>query len=223
MELVQASGKVVEEPALDAIDRLAQELKMQYCFFPAMDKTFGNAILWRECIFPGTTTGHETIHIASQENRSVGYVRFNDTFVFVTHLDHRLEETRMCQLESVFNFINKCTADVPGAHVILGGDLNALDLTDYEPETLDAIRQRRHGHWEEPRGNVISELKTQGWVDCWKTCNPTQRNPSTCEYQTRIDYIWTRQTNVGAVKSCAIIKDMRGSDHDAILCEFTFL
>jgi endonuclease/exonuclease/phosphatase family metal-dependent hydrolase len=214
VKVLSERGEKALNTVSDALEMLARDLGMRFAFFPAMDASFGNAILWKDS--GDCKTYCKEIAVSGEETRSVGALLLKGRNFFVTHLDHKREATRVAQLTKVLDFIREHHS----IQLILGGDLNALDLSDYDSETNQQIAHvREQGNWEKPEDHLVRLLQGQGWTDCWKQKHSAVSNPSTCEYGTRIDYIWTDRPET--VVSCDIQR-MKGSDHDAVVCEFSF-
>jgi endonuclease/exonuclease/phosphatase family metal-dependent hydrolase len=218
--IVKSNDGIVEAvSSITALERLAKELGMEYHFFPAMDETFGNAILWRASVLGNTSTSSTRIHCSDKEEvRSIGTLIAGNLQFHITHLDHKCEDTRLRQLQQVMQHISTTKN---GNFSLLCGDFNALDLSDYAQDMLERIqRERLEGAWEEPREEVTVALKTCGWIDSWKSCNPNVYNPSTCDRGTRIDFIWqsSATTSSSNIRSCEI-KHGTGSDHSMVICE----
>ena len=81
--------------------------------------------------------------------------------VCALHLDPHDERTRLRQLAR----FSEAIARRAPAHLVLG-DFNALRLSDYPDDALDAVRVARTRHdREEPRGDVIAQMDALGYVD----------------------------------------------------------
>ena len=86
---------------------LAKSLDMEYSFQPALDETFGNAILWRKnrrnlAVTPQTLSSRVTVKFGDTEARSfVSITVIIDGVpltIYNTHLDDKKEEIRLHQM-----------------------------------------------------------------------------------------------------------------------------
>lgn len=215
--------------------RVAHELQMQSFFAPA-GSFLGNAILTKPPI-----VDEEALALTggSGEVRSAQIVTLNlydKTICCVsTHLDHRYEDDRCKQLRKLLRPLAKNKADIR----LIGGDFNALRLTDYPNVRLDQVSQlRKKNHWEEPIQDTVLMMDNQGWVDALrfaqaehlddykeKLTAPLQdKDQSSCWAGTRIDYFWVHETSLSHCKvhSCGFIQS-DASDHLPLLIELSLL
>lgn len=163
---------------------LAKFLHMEYSFQPALDETFGNAILWRRnlAVAPQTLSSRVTVKFGVTEARSfVSIIVTIDGVpltIYNTHLDDKKEEIRLHQMRMLL-----AQVDHPKAHLIVG-DLNALRCTDYSNEKLAEITAtRKEANIEDPKFDLLKELEEKHH---YRSGVPFD---ITCEYGTRIDYI----------------------------------
>lgn len=150
--------------------------------------------------------------------------------IYVTHLDHRDEQIRMCQLEKLMDVIKEeSQALYRGCsfpHLIMG-DFNALTRSDYTDEQWEAIRLvREKNEWESPTSELMSILTDKlGYHDIiGDYCKRMGISvPLTSRFDTRVDYILASAEcintmnfiNAGAIQSDA-------SDHLPIFADIIF-
>ena len=151
--------------------------------------------------------------------------------VCALHLDPHDERTRLRQLAR----FSEAIARRDPAHLVLG-DFNALRLSDYPDDALDAVRVARTRHdREEPRGDVIAQMDALGYVDLLRLMRAATPGAyrdalltplpdgarATCWAKTRIDYAWASPAAL-ALRSLvrADIVETDASDHHAVVVEF---
>lgn len=144
--------------------------------------------------------------------------------VFSLHLDHVLEPTRIAQLNKLKPILDQ--ENVP--HVIMG-DFNALTKQDYTTEYEAEVRAvRESGNWELPHYDVTALMVEWGYIDLWAKINPTikDQDVKTCEYSTRIDYIWVSKSMDEKIDyektTCRILDEVHFSDHFPVLASIVF-
>jgi endonuclease/exonuclease/phosphatase family metal-dependent hydrolase len=189
-----------EVPAeTNTLSRVAAALKMHSRFAPA---TFlGNALL---SVQPPRAFECFPLSAGNVEARSafiatLGWEGGSMRFIG-THLDPLYESDRMRQLTQL---LGRLRARPSEALTVLGGDLNALCLADYEDAALAGIRAHRdRSRREPPRGEVTQHLAAHGFVDLWRHAQAAQAAQAdagrrvaigplaTCWAGTRIDYLW---------------------------------
>ena len=124
--------------------------------------------------------------------------------VFVTnvHLNYQHEHIRKEELSDILEKIDSYTKEYPS---ILLGDFNALTKSDYSEKEWGKIsRIRKYGKWELPVHELTDELKKE-WYDCG-----SKDKHKTCRYDTRIDYIYTKNvkvTSYGVIQTIPHISD----------------
>lgn len=104
------------------------------------------------------------------------------------HLDNQNEKNRKKELNSILEKISFLTNDYPS---ILLGDFNSLTKKDYTlKEWGEIYKIRKNGFWELPLTGLTDYLKLE-WFD------PGSKDKNkTCRYNTRIDYIYTKNINI---------------------------
>lgn len=195
-------------------------MKYNFRFGEAADATFGNAIMSKYSILQHSN--HLLQKLKEEERRSmlcitVDHPQLKDVKICVTHLDQKHEEARVRELESIFSELKD------SEQVILLGDFNSLDLSDYSHEFLAKINKERNDcKWEECRGEITSLLKERKYKDCWKDTHNSIKNPKTISRGTRIDYIWTHNFPL-ILKECSNVEfENNPSDHDPVQATFGF-
>ena len=119
--------KPVTETSLSRISAAMNLTPKDYRFEPALDETFGNAIIGKAA----NEANGMKLRIEGRERRSVCrmFVDSGSNWSFAvinTHLDEKCEETRLAQMKTILGWLEE---DVPH---ILCGDLNAL--SEWTPE-----------------------------------------------------------------------------------------
>ena len=236
--------RVVEGSDKPALEALAGRLGMHFVFgpclrWPAQDDlpaaAFGNALLSRWPIIasaahhlaPKEADQQRLLEGKEQRGLLEGRILLPDgqTFtVYVTHLDHTDEETRLVQLRAARQWLGR---DRNRPHIVMG-DFNAMSLWDYvgREDVLRALEERKarpdrshHGVGDDgPR--VIAQMEKAGYTDLYRLFGqPAQATyTATPEPPIRIDYIFGSQPIVAAVKACTIWTEAdEVSDHRAIV------
>ena len=190
----------------------------------ARDRYFGNGFASRYPIESHSNT--QSTGTAYAEKRSLLHCRLGGEHPFaaqrtfaVTHLDHRIEEARVKQLEDFQPVENKID--------ILMGDLNALTRDDYSEEyfrrTVSDVREQ--SSWESPRFEVTGLLAERwNFRDAFKASHPHLQDEkiSTCRFNTRIDYIFLRprEDERWTLRDCYILPTKGATDHNAVVARF---
>lgn len=140
----------------------------------------------------------------------------------VTHLDHLNENDRLKQIKEFKPHHNNID--------ILFGDMNALTREDYSDQYFreNILLKREKSSWERPRFD-LTRLITEEWgyEDAFRKFNPNLKDEQvvTCDYRTRIDYIYIhpRLNEQWKLSKCEIIDTKGATDHNAIFAEFQFI
>ncbi|GIQ86374.1 PGAP2-interacting protein [Kipferlia bialata] len=226
-----------------ALSMLAKRLQCPYAVFSGTDSpNFGNCILSK---FPFTQTHTAYLPLPESFKRDWGSrtltsalietpVREADrdrereagsendcsgkVWVHCTHLDHVSEDARMVQ-------IKEAVESMPSAHAhdslpaVLVGDFNALLRTDYTDEQWAEIKRiRGQSKWEEPKGDVLTEILSQGWYDSCQISPLGTVSGSvagTCRFGTRIDYVLVSHKLLRNVRTYKIVAT-ETTDHNAV-------
>jgi endonuclease/exonuclease/phosphatase family metal-dependent hydrolase len=210
---------------------LAKDLGFHYAFGPTQssDPTqhppYGNAFLSRWPVL-----AYAAHHLAPETpygKRGLLEVRillpFEQPFtVYVTHLDHRSERTRLDQWAAASTWLAR---DRARPHVLMG-DFNALTAEDYPTsDSLAALTdfQRAQG-WVAPAFDLVTQIQRTGYVD---TQADTTRAPTfpAVDPERRVDYIFASATLAPALRSCGPLLNAHtriASDHVPVLAEFAF-
>lgn len=219
-----------ERPALSY---LAQRLGMQFAFGatqpaePTPDHPpYGNAILSRWPVM-----AHAAHHLApavAYGKRGLLEARIllpsdRPLTIYVTHLDHRSEETRVAQWAAADTWLAR---DRGRLHLVLG-DFNALAETDYAaPGALDRLRafQQERG-WPVPSFDLIGRVLKSGYVDAYGAAGGPAAGGATWPAdapERRIDYIFLPAASAGALRACAPVTGAAladASDHLPVLAD----
>lgn len=104
------------------------------------------------------------------------------------HLDNKNEKNRKKALNSILEKISFLTNDYPS---ILLGDFNSLTKKDYTlKEWGEIYKIRKNRCWELPLTGLTDYINLE-WLD------PGAKDKNkTCRYNTRIDYIYTKNINI---------------------------
>ena len=205
--------------------KFCQELGLNYFQFEtSYNRYCGNGLASKYSI--QSTSSQQASVSCSGGQRSILQCRFNDEHPFlqnhlfaVTHLDHLNEDHRLKQIKQFRP--NDKQIDV------LLGDFNALTRDDYSDKYYQNIVEgkRRQSGWELPRFD-LTNLLTNEWKyeDVFRIANPELKDEDvvTCEYGTRIDYIYIQRKVLQKwnLTKCEIIDTKGATDHNAVLAEF---
>lgn len=191
-----------EVPAqTNTLAKVASALKMHYAFAPA--SSLGNALLSTKALhsFEVVPLPSGNMEARSAFIATLAWERGSCRFVG-THFDPHFERDRMRQLAAL---LGRLKARPHDGCTVLAGDLNSLDLTDYNVTALAGIRAHRaRSQREPPAGDITRELSARGFVDLWRYASAARSAPqealpdqpisvgplATCWAGTRIDYIW---------------------------------
>jgi len=196
-----------------ALQFLAEKLQMHFYFQCALDETFGNAILTKTPLDP---VRKQQLMVSGQETRSVvgGCMKIAEKslHLYCTHLDDRLESTRVKQIQDLHSV-------VPSTPHIILGDFNALRKDDYTDEQWKKISvQRENAAKEKPVTELMELIESNYKYNCWG------ENKSTCKYGTRIDYIFGSEACskiLQVTKSQVLETD--ASDHSIVIVDVIML
>ena len=126
------------------------------------------------------------------------------------HLNYQHELIRKKELNNILEKILFLTNDYSS---ILLGDFNALTKKDYTPKEWSEIyKVRKNGCWELPLTSLTDNL-TLEWLD-----SGSKDKKKTCRYNTRIDYIYTKNLNI--LKHNIIETHPTISDHNLVYINF---
>ncbi len=223
-------------PALEA---LAARLDMHFVFgpcirWPAQDAlpadAYGNALLSRYPIL--ASAAHHLTPIPGKEQRGLLEVRValpggRPFTVYVTHLDHKDEESRLVQLRALRTWTVR---DRNRPHLVVG-DFNAISIWDHAPGSASAARLAQHptlGHLVNVAGKgpqVVAQMEKAGYVDVYTRFGPPQAQTfiPAVDPPIRIDYIFAAAMPPASLLDCGIIHEQAGaeaSDHRPVWAEF---
>jgi endonuclease/exonuclease/phosphatase family metal-dependent hydrolase len=215
-----------EVPRDSALERVASTLGMQLAYAPA--QWMGNALLSRA---PLVGAGVMPLDARRAETRSAAHAKVVlggvETRVACTHLDQASEAARVEQLEQLHRKLSGF-----GAPCLIGGDLNALRLSDYPPEALESIREARaRSCHEAPSNDAVALLDSWGYRDAARLADAAAAGyreslarplaaslRRTCWADTRIDYVWLSASLADRVKEVhASVFDTDVSDHQPVV------
>jgi len=209
-QLTLFSGERESRTTPDFLSQIKETLGMQEPIFQhALDETFGNALL-SKLPLSGKAQGVLASPDGRCEKRSFIFATINlethNVGICTTHLDDRQETWRQFQLNDLLNH----TRNIP--HLLVG-DFNALKRDDYDDEELEKIQFSRSLNKLEPaKFDLIDSLtKKQEYQ------TPVPFSP-TCNYRTRIDYIWQSKDFPLSGKGDTINNTF--SDHSAVMVDY---
>lgn len=223
-------------PALEA---LAQRLGMNFVFgpclrWPAQDDmpadAYGNAFLSRWPIL--ASAAHHLTPVPEREQRGLLEVRValptgKPFTAYVTHLDHKDEDTRLTQLRALRTWTVR---DRNRPHLIMG-DFNAVSQWDLEAnaEKVQALalsaKKANVLNAEHGGPKVVAQMEKAGYVDAYAQVG-TPGGDSFFGYEhprVRIDYIFLSESLAPALAHAEICQETLGqeaSDHRPVLVEF---
>ncbi|KAJ5079664.1 hypothetical protein M0811_03973 [Anaeramoeba ignava] len=217
------------EECEDALKYLANTFGMEYHFYPSYQSDFGNAILFNKSKLKGEQILYKEVSSKKNDKRSFGVVSFDfNSFTFdvcCTHLDHISEETRLKQLDEIFNSFKE--NQIFEKYHFFVGDFNSLSLAeDYSLQNWEKIEKvRRKNFWELPKLDVYKRItQKENYIDCWKKIHPEIKDEFTCWAQTRIDYIFASQKVFQTESPFKLLSsysiNSNASDHKLIISEF---
>jgi endonuclease/exonuclease/phosphatase family metal-dependent hydrolase len=229
--------RVVEGAAGPALEALATRTGMHFVYgpclrWPAQDNlpadAYGNALLARWPII--ASAAHHLTPIEGKEQRGLLEGRIllpgdRTLTVYVTHLDHTDEETRLVQLRAARTWTVR---DRHRSHLVLG-DFNAISLWDFagREEALTRLGQDPKGRNlvnEEKGPQVVAQMEKAGYVDAYRLHGApgAQSYIPAVDPAIRIDYIFASQPLAAGVTACRIWQEAAGqeaSDHRPVLAE----
>jgi endonuclease/exonuclease/phosphatase family metal-dependent hydrolase len=204
---------------------LAASLAMHAAYAPAQWQ--GNLLLSRAPLVDVKVLALAT---ARAEVRSAVVARAvldgQETRVACTHLDSNRESARV---EQIVQLHRALSADA--TPTLMGGDFNALRLSDYPAEILEAVRQgRARARREPPANSVIDHLDGWGYLDAARLADAVPSyavaltrpiDPSlrtTCHAGTRVDYVWLcPRLAAGVTNVRAYVPTTDVSDHSPLV------
>jgi endonuclease/exonuclease/phosphatase family metal-dependent hydrolase len=215
-----------EVPSPDGeLAHVANALKMHVAYAPA--SFAGNALLSRTP-FLSTRSVVLTANRAAEVRSAViaeTVIHGESCLVACVHLDHRREVARLEQVARLHAELAKHHQK----HVVVGGDFNALRLSDYPPDVLAQIAAHRAAtQWEAPAGNVVARMDAWGYVDALRLSRNTSgplppELARTCWAGTRIDYIWLSTSLASrAAQVDGAVADVDVSDHKPVVVTLHF-
>lgn len=205
---------------------LSDLLQLPHTAFCNTTYEFGNGILSRYPV--KISNNYRTETIGEHHRRGMlaveiqnDFFKDNNASFYVTHLDQISEQIRLKQIDQFEKYIHR-SHDFQ----LIMGDFNALTFEDYSNDYFNKyIRDiRETNSWEKPFNLVTNKMKEYGYNDCWREMNNESINDQvvTCEYGTRIDYIWKRGElkNGWKINECRIFSGEKATDHNGILITF---
>lgn len=220
------------------LERVADELGMYSIFGPCLrwpatdempEKSYGNGLLSRWPII--ASAAHHLTPVPEKEQRGLleGRILLPDGrnfTVYVTHLDHTDEATRLIQLRALRTWTVR---DRNRPHVVLG-DFNAVSPWDFADRPDDLLRLVENhppsGPLLQKSGmQVIPQMEKAGYVDALRAVDqPGQGTFIPAALPLRIDYIFLSASLAPSLRSCQVWQEEPGheaSDHRPVLAEIT--
>ena len=188
----------LQEISENAVIKMAKLLNMRYVY------GFFNAILTKHNILDyseidiGDKRGALNVNIQTSDQHQIR--------IIVTHIDHRSEKKRTAQLSKLSSILSQ--AD------ILVGDMNSINMADYDQTQFEKINKSRYNAFQEPiKSDVIEFIYSNDFVT-------NEFIGPTCPYGTRVDYIFYKPTKY-ICKDNSIINciDDRISDHNMVVMD----
>jgi endonuclease/exonuclease/phosphatase family metal-dependent hydrolase len=184
---------------------------MNFIFGAAAGKNFGNAILSKYQI---DEAENHKLQVEIYETRSVVILKTPFFHLNVTHLDHISEDVRLRQYEQIQQHL-----DFKNSNIFMG-DLNALRFQDYSSEKWKKIEKvRKEKIWELPQTELIQTVE-KDFLEVFSTYSK-EEIPSTCRFDTRIDYIFVSKENNFKIEEIKRIFNDEISDHHPIFMKFS--
>jgi endonuclease/exonuclease/phosphatase family metal-dependent hydrolase len=144
-------------------------------------------------------------------NISIIHIPGMELCVINLHLNYKNETIRLRELNDI---LKKAKLHTDNYQSILLGDFNALTKNDYNDKKWNDIHKiREKGKWELPVHQLTDAINKE-WNDSGKNnYHPTSR------YDTRIDYIYTKNIDVKSYDVVKMIPNI--SDHNLVNISFT--
>jgi exonuclease III len=200
-----------ETAGLGSLSKLSVVKNGNYAaLFDNSYKTYGNGLIYDKTKF--TFVSKFTFIISYNKTKKSLFkvvLKKNNTYItiYVTHLNNVSESKRLQEWKIIQSFI-----DITENHYILG-DFNALTKSDYtDNEWLNIASIRKLSNWEIPTNELTLKILEE-YHDCVKEKGIIK---STSRYNTRIDYIYTKQIDL---VHHAEILNIEGSDHKPVICD----
>ncbi|RLT45002.1 MAG: hypothetical protein DWI57_01840 [Chloroflexi bacterium] len=218
------------------LERIADDLGMHAVFGPCLrwpataelpEKSYGNGLLSRWPII--ASAAHHLTPVPEKEQRGLleGRILLPDGrnfTVYVTHLDHTDEATRLIQLRALRAWTVR---DRNRPHVVMG-DFNAVSPWDFAQRQDDLLRlvaeHPPSGPLLTEKGmQVIPQMEKAGYVDAMRAAGEAgQGTFIRAAVPLRIDYIFLSHSLSPALRSCRVWQEELGheaSDHRPVLAE----
>ncbi len=227
-----------ERPALE---ELAEGLGMHFVFgpclrYPANEElpadAYGNALLSRWPI--AASAAHLLGTIEGKEQRGLLEARIlmpdGATFtVYVTHLDHTDEETRLAQFRAARLWMGR---DRNRPHLVMG-DMNAVSAWDFAGQEEKLVELAGHptasNQAAQPEGpRLIAAFEKAGYIDVYRRFGPPGKDSfirPADEIPTRIDFIFASAPLAEALEGCEIWyepADEEASDHRPLIADIAY-
>jgi len=215
-----------------ALDRLAERLGLHYAFGPTVAANpqpsapaYGNALLSRGPIL--AYAAHHLAPMVDYGQRGLLEARVllptgRAFTVYVTHLDHRIEDLRLQQWAAAVTWLGR---DRARPHLLLG-DFNALSAADFaDPGALGGIQtvQAERG-WAPPSFKLMAQVSKAGYADAFTEAGSGARDTWPADRpDRRIDYILFPVAWSGGLRACRVWDQppaLTASDHRPVLAEF---
>ena len=220
------------------LERVADELGMYSIFGPCLrwpatdempEKSYGNALLSRWPII--ASAAHHLTAVPEKEQRGLleGRILLPDGrnfTVYVTHLDHTDEATRLIQLRAMRTWTIR---DRNRPHVVMG-DFNAVSPWDFADRPDDLLRLVENHPpsgplLQETGMQVIPQMEKAGYVDALRAVAQPGQDTGTfirAAVPLRIDYIFLSASLAPSLRSVQVWQEEPGheaSDHRPVVAD----
>lgn len=149
-------NEVIVRKQYPELKKLAKELKMHVKFINPYFSGYGNAILCKRPI-------KKFIMHKLPPDRALGIIELHNNSIYAcTHLHHISESKRIAEFKLIEKHLNDFAS---GKNWILCGDLNALDVLDYnKQEWINIINERKRHNWEMPSTDLMNYIEEKYYV-----------------------------------------------------------
>ena len=182
-----------------------------FLFSPALDCTFGNAIIYKKNII--SEKKFEILIDSSNEKRSICGVTIKlpsnlEVAVFTLHLDEKSEKNREKQFRKILEWMEK-EDDINYIPHILCGDFNMLSQWNEK-----IANTRKRNNFEEPKNDLYHLICNDFKYEDLEVKKPPR---PTCHYDTRVDYFFASEALLPRLSHYNLNVVPSDSDHRALL------
>ena len=203
-------SKENHETILDIILKQYGSDNMKAVFHPDFDETFGTAMIAEQKHFERCSQHKLKKYEDDEQERVASKIIWKSSddsleiCVVNLHLDPKKEETRLMQMQDIFEWLDK--DHTPSDH-LLCGDFNALDT--YYSNQEHVQMDRRWNNLEKPKSKLYDMIIERGYQDL-ENVKPAR---ATCQYKTRVDYIFCSKALFDRSPQIQLEVVPSGSDH----------